>query len=679
MGIEWRGGIALVLGLLAPQGALAATECSAWDEASFRACVSTSGDVDIELDADSRIAFSGPVAVSGLRTITVKPASGRATLAFTPAAEAGVWDRIGLNLFTVGGDVTLWIERVDFELPKAEHASGVDLTVARAFEIRQSHVTLRDCGLEDVVGLRVEDVVDDVGGYLAHLSGEVEAVLVLEGGTYQDNRAVAARGGLVYVRAEGQLELRDQVVLARNEARSGGVVHLDYGGTLLVDGTTGVPEFVDNEAWSGGAISMSGATARIDAAWFHADTALDPVVTGGFIATEASDLRLGEADAPGKVRFQGGRAGRGGAVYAASLSSLTVHGAEFDANQATGNGGAIYVEGGQVLHVDSASFRSNQAREGSAIYVEGVMSDSETVLRSSFCGNASTDAPSGVAHFAAHSGTPTPLVWRNNLVDGAGGTGQSLSVSSREYHVERSTFLRSDRVSVYVEQGTGRDSFSHNLVGWGEGAAGLLAASVEDLPNTAEHNLFYTQAEWLSPVRAGVQRADLGEAFANPRLTGVGGTERLGEAACTVPELTVRPDGPSYGFRDWADEDLARDRVIGFMGGDGAEDRWWETHDPDEVPLIFDCDDADGAVLAEVPVWLDADGDGAGDPDSPIDMMRCGPLPGESLDDLDCDDTNPAITDLCRGVSWYGGCASSPAPWSPLLVGLALLLLRRRR
>ncbi|MCB9744080.1 MAG: FG-GAP repeat protein [Alphaproteobacteria bacterium] len=56
--------------------------------------------------------------------------------------------------------------------------------------------------------------------------------------------------------------------------------------------------------------------------------------------------------------------------------------------------------------------------------------------------------------------------------------------------------------------------------------------------------------------------------------------------------------------------------------------------------------DCDGAVDEGVlrTAWVDADGDGYGDPEAPVEVCRVGE--GLSLDDRDCDDTDPGISPL---------------------------------
>ena len=69
--------------------------------------------------------------------------------------------------------------------------------------------------------------------------------------------------------------------------------------------------------------------------------------------------------------------------------------------------------------------------------------------------------------------------------------------------------------------------------------------------------------------------------------------------------------------------------------------------DPRRAPsLIEACDeidnDCDGTIDEELPVlrqWVDADGDGAGDPNRPV--LSCGPVTGIADNPNDCDDSNP--------------------------------------
>lgn len=72
----------------------------------------------------------------------------------------------------------------------------------------------------------------------------------------------------------------------------------------------------------------------------------------------------------------------------------------------------------------------------------------------------------------------------------------------------------------------------------------------------------------------------------------------------------------------------------------------------------WDCDDADGAGLAWVTYYRDADGDALGDPDLEVAERRCPgdlPLPENVADNpCDCDDSEPTTPPPQAGADWEG-------------------------
>jgi hypothetical protein len=113
-------------------------------------------------------------------------------------------------------------------------------------------------------------------------------------------------------------------------------------------------------------------------------------------------------------------------------------------------------------------------------------------------------------------------------------------------------------------------------------------------------------------------------------------------------------DGDGYGTDDDVVEDCAP--PDGYSGTDDDCD----DNDPDAHPYADEVcnakdDDCDGTVDnvdSGIPLWLDADGDGFGDPDLP--QLACEPSDDMVANDGDCNDDNPAVNpdalDVCNGV-----------------------------
>jgi predicted outer membrane repeat protein len=75
--------------------------------------------------------------------------------------------------------------------------------------------------------------------------------------------------------------------------------------------------------------------------------------------------------------------------------------------------------------------------------------------------------------------------------------------------------------------------------------------------------------------------------------------------------------------------------------------------DGDGVDGRFDCDDRDADVAATVRTFLDADGDGFGDPAQPLDRCGVAVPSGASANSDDCDDSDPSVhpdaAEVCNG------------------------------
>ena len=113
------------------------------------------------------------------------------------------------------------------------------------------------------------------------------------------------------------------------------------------------------------------------------------------------------------------------------------------------------------------------------------------------------------------------------------------------------------------------------------------------------------------------------------------GIDNDGDGLVDEGTLHQDADGDGFGAKD--------------EGSDCPEGRVTDSSDCDDaridvnpgVPEVCDGvdNDCNGVIDGDITVWQDADGDGAGDPDS---ISRCGD-PGTVTNSEDCDDTDPNI------------------------------------
>ena len=76
--------------------------------------------------------------------------------------------------------------------------------------------------------------------------------------------------------------------------------------------------------------------------------------------------------------------------------------------------------------------------------------------------------------------------------------------------------------------------------------------------------------------------------------------------------------------------------------------------DGDGVSGVVDCDDTDASIWEPGRFFVDDDGDGFGDPGSPVDACQKAAPTGAVLDDSDCDDSDdrvhPDAAEVCNGI-----------------------------
>ena len=124
---------------------------------------------------------------------------------------------------------------------------------------------------------------------------------------------------------------------------------------------------------------------------------------------------------------------------------------------------------------------------------------------------------------------------------------------------------------------------------------------------------------------------------------------------CDTALVTAWADADGDGFGDPATAVEGCGVPAGSVSQGGDCDDTVASQFPGNVEecddLDNDCNDAVDDGLPEETYFADSDGDGFGDPETPV--SACGPLPGRVVDDTDCDDGDPAnspgFTEICDG------------------------------
>jgi MYXO-CTERM domain-containing protein len=370
-------------------------------------------------------------------------------------------------------------------------------------------------------------------------------------------------------------------------------------------------------------------------------------------------------------------AGFGGA-WVQKDAPLTINGGTFSGNRA-GYGGALYGLDVEATWMQGVSLDDNTAGYGGAVFLNGA--GAATLIRNTFRRN---DAPGGAAVMAIGNGdtaTDEGLLFANNLVDGQGlPTGAAIGIDNKAAWVRHNNLVRYAGPAVVVA--AAEVELGQNLIGFS--AEPVLAIFGDAAQFSAYDNAWWRTIEIASsPITTGDGREiplGPGSFLDNPRVFG-GVDGELPDRALQLAAFHPRPSSPMLLKGYPATSDQAH---VGIFGGPYQYLVHWENDlDGDDVPWIFDCNDASKQIGDRLVQWLDEDGDGVGG--IPWAGDECTLVAGHVLVGGDCDDADASRWDLCgqpTGIAFYGSsCASlSGTPTgAPLALGALVLLLALRR
>ena len=396
-------------------------------------------------------------------------------------------------------------------------------------------------------------------------------------------------------------------------------------------------------------------------------------IRGAFIARE--------------TRFEDNTSFRGGALWCDVQASCTVHDSVFDENTAT-VGGAIYASNPLSLELLRTGFCDHVASgpandgEGGAVVVDG----GEATVRNSLFSDNRTDTLGGAIRIQGGSVELSNNTFVGNEAGESGGAVYQSELFSSARYVN----------NVLLDNESGADGRAL------DGGLGLAVGG---------YNLYWRN-DPSDDARGGFSDTIVGD-------------PDLDRGGCNPSRWLPDPEGQAFDAGDPEIDDPDGSRSdVGSTGGplarrDRDEDEVYDDVDcDDQNPDVFPAaqelcneidDDCDGLIDRDDPdvqlsTWfVDADGDGYGDPESV--RNDCLPEPGWVNAAGDCNDdapdVAPGLPELCNGIDddcdgdvdrdcetgpavagfRGGGCgcgAPGPLSWGALLVAIAAVGLRRR-
>lgn len=200
-----------------------------------------------------------------------------------------------------------------------------------------------------------------------------------------------------------------------------------------------------------------------------------------------------------------------------------------------------------------------------------------------------------------------------------------------------------------------------NIAGQGTRQASATEM-VHSAPKTATGNEVLFQLRWTAPASRGGVDFDVWAVSANNNRASSGDGEghfRLGLSyGCVGQDFHVDSDGDGFGFDDVWGPTRACEPGPGLVGKGGDCDDFNKDVNPGHAEVCnFIDDNCDGKInegLPSVTTYSDRDRDGYGAIGTTDTQTHCGPFPGYSATNDDCDDTNasvhPGAPELCDFV-----------------------------
>ncbi|MEZ4320846.1 MAG: MopE-related protein [Myxococcota bacterium] len=591
------------------------------------------------------------------KSITVVATGGPTVTTIEPGATNETVTIDGVDATLEGFTVVSGLRRA--VLTRDANATVRGIVVRDATGQNGVGVTARDNSVTLVEGCVFEDLVATGRG--GALYAYENADLTVVGG--RCTNVSAALGGCVAADGAGTVMLRDLEVTGATATTHGGSVYAHHTASITVSGGL----YDTASAVNGGHLEIgNGGTLLVEDATFMGGASN----RGGALRTSGmSSVTVQRSTFVGNTAVEDG-----GAIYA--LGAMSVSECELAANEALIEGGAMYVAAGNV-QVDRSSFRGNQAASGGAMSVASgtmvgtglelvgntasgdggaITSFGATDLRYSWvCGNAASEG--GALSVTNSTTSVTGSVLHDNSASVAGGgvhtTGGALALDQVDVVANRAPS------GGGLELGGPLDA-THAVFAASQGYAVVSAGSV-----TIDWSAWFdnTPADLGGALVPADRGANLVEA--DPQL------RYSADGDCDNDDFVPPSTSPLVDAGDPAltDADGTR-RDIGAFGGDADG---FPDADGDGAPDFFDCAPTDGSVFPGATedctdgvdndcnglvddcgsgTWYtDADGDGFGDPASPVSAVT--QPAGTVSDATDCDDTlasvSPAGTEVCNG------------------------------